>query len=389
MRQFVLAPFTQQIPTLFMRGRTNVVQFPQSAYERLLTAAPTTPIPSVLAEVIKTHFGAEVHGTIGEHLDIRTPGTTSLIKASYEISLACDYDCPHCYLGPKPAHFLGLPERRALFRSMVEAGVVLLRMTGGEVLIAPHFKETYRMACQMGMVVALNSNASHLSDTAILDTLCEAPPYRLTISMYGATPDTYERVTRARPGSFERFCEGVLRARDRGLNLRLSIIVTEANAHEQTAMVELARSWGVDYHVYDTIIPTFAAVDTRQQSVAVTLRPKKAVEAPTYPSEDGKWTSCGAGTRLMHVDPHGRASICMSARDAYGQGQYGPVTVDLLNNGPAVLGDSLAEIADRLLRRTGGCSGCTLTESCSTCPPIARLSRTSGRPGQQWCQHYQ
>ena len=59
----------------------------------------------------------------------------------------------------------------------------------------------------------------------ILELLTRYRPYRLTISVYGATTEAYEGLTRRR-GSFEKFSCRLSAAHEAGLPLNLNLIVT-------------------------------------------------------------------------------------------------------------------------------------------------------------------
>jgi hypothetical protein len=77
------------------------------------------------------------------------------------------------------------------------------------------------------------------------------------------------------------------------------------------------------------------------------------------------------------VDPHGKASICKIGRDP---------NIDLLAEGVEGL-RRLGGIADGLLARQGGCSGCSVQGSCGTCMPLVQLYRKAKSPMERYCQH--
>ncbi len=47
----------------------------------------------------------------------------------------------------------------------------------------------------------------------------------------------------------------------------------------------------------------------------------------------------------------------------------------------------LGQIADSLLLRQGGCTGCTLHGTCGTCMPLVQLYRKAQSPLANYCQH--
>jgi hypothetical protein len=102
-----------------------------------------------------------------------------------------------------------------------------------------------------------------------------------------------------------------------------------------------------------------------------------STQALTRGNQRGVFTGCDAGHTSLHVDPLGMASICKVARDKQ---------IPLLTEGLAGL-SKLGGIADKALLRQGGCSGCQLSEQCSTCMPLAQRYRQADAPLGSYCQH--
>jgi hypothetical protein len=143
---------------------------------------------------------------------VREPSPLGFGRASYELNLGCNYDCEHCYLGLKQFSGLEWDARVRLLRMLRDAGVLWLQLTGGEPLIDKLFVETYALAYELGMLLHISSNASRLHNPQILDLLACWPagllacckPYRITVSVYGATEASYDGLFRRR-GAFKLF----------------------------------------------------------------------------------------------------------------------------------------------------------------------------------------
>jgi molybdenum cofactor biosynthesis enzyme MoaA len=90
------------------------------------------------------------------------------------------------------------PGREQLLKVMADAGVLWLQLTGGEPLIDPLFAETHTRAWDMGMMIQISSNGSRLDQARTLELLTARRPYRLTLSLYGATEESYDGMTRRR-----------------------------------------------------------------------------------------------------------------------------------------------------------------------------------------------
>jgi MoaA/NifB/PqqE/SkfB family radical SAM enzyme len=302
---------------------------------------------------------------LGDIAILRVPSFLGYGRASYELNMGCNYDCKHCYLGLKEFSGLDWPAREQVLGVMRDAGVLWLEITGGEPTIDPLFADTYSRAFGLGMMIEVLTNGSRLHNPAILDLLVSRPPHRVTLSVYGATEESYDGLTQRR-GSYRAFMKGLNAAREAGISLDLSIVVTKDNAHEVDSMHAIAESRGIKYRDYTNMSPTIYGGAESLPS-----------QSPQHLTKPKPFTGCDAGHTSFHIDPHGRASICKIGREP---------SIALTDDGIEGL-HRLGGIADQLLRRQGGCSGCTLSATCGTCMPLAAKYREANAPLERYCQH--
>jgi MoaA/NifB/PqqE/SkfB family radical SAM enzyme len=334
---------------------------------RELEQATGSPCPPWLAEVVGRCW-PDLNVTdqrVGQAVLVRSTSPLGYGRASYELNLGCNYDCEHCYLGLKKFEGLSWSDREQLLTIMRDAGVLWLQLTGGEPLIDKLFSDVYRLAFELGMMLSISSNGSRLHNPSILELLSTLRPYRLTISVYGATAESYDGLTRRR-GSFDKFLKGITAANEASLPMNLNLIVTKTNAHEVEAMKALAEDFGLPYHVFSNMSPTIYG--------GAESLPAQSQE---YLRKRTPFTGCSAGHTFFHVDPHGMASICKVGRDPQ---------IRLMEEGVDGLA-RLGGIADGLLLRQGGCTSCQLQGSCGTCMPLVTLYRKAKAPLSTYCQH--
>lgn len=366
MHYLIASPFLDHYFVL-RPGRAQGVRIPAQQYDDLGRRARVgDECPAWLADTAAKAFGLDVSGRpVADTVLVRERSSWGYVRASYELNLGCNYDCEHCYLGLKQFDGLDWPDRERLLGVMRDAGVLYLQLTGGEPLIDRHFGDVYRLAFDLGMMLAVSSNGSRLHRPDVLDLLHSRPPYRITLSVYGATEASYDGLTR-RPGSFAKFSRGLAAAVEARLPLRLNLVVTKTNAHEEAAMVALAERYGLAHTTYSNISPTiYSGAETLPAQSVDHLRARRP------------FAGCNAGHTFFHVDPHGRASMCKIGRDP---------SVPLLEEGVEGL-VRLGQIADSLMERTGGCSGCGLSGSCGVCRPLAKLYQEAQAPLSTYCQH--
>lgn len=258
-----------------------------------------------------------------------------------------------------------LTDKLRCLQIMAEAEVLWLQITGGEPTIDRDFLAVYQSAFELGMMITVSTNGSLLWRANLLALFRACPPYRVTVSMYGATKATYDQLTQ-RTGAWDLFVQGMNAARTARLPLRMSIIVTEDTAHEEQAMTDLCERWGVEYNVFTNMTPTIYG-----GGEVLTAQSKEHLRTRR------QFTGCNAGHTFFHTDPHGLVSICKIGRDE--QISLPLEGVDGLHR--------LGVIADRLMLRTGGCSGCTLSGSCTVCRPLAKHYQEAKAPLESYCQH--
>ncbi|MBT8227102.1 MAG: radical SAM protein, partial [Dactylosporangium sp.] len=233
MPELIASPFLDEF-LLLHPGHRRGIRMPQTRFAALATTDPREPVPDWLVATAETSWRLRLTGRrFGETVLVRRP-CAGYAWASWEITLGCNWACPHCYLGPKQPCGLDWTGKRRLLGLLAEAGVLWLQITGGEPTLDPDFSAAYTLACQLGMMVTVSTNASTLAKPWLLDLFTRHRPYRIAVSLYGADPSTYQRVT-GRAGTWVTARRGIDAALGAGLPLRANLIVTSANADQVPA----------------------------------------------------------------------------------------------------------------------------------------------------------
>jgi len=323
-------------------------------------------------------------GEVGEEL-LKQLGTRRFpLGGSIEVTERCNLACLHCFINQPAgsqtavARELTLAQVKGILDQIADAGCLFLLITGGEPLLRPDFPEIWRYAKQKGMIVSLFTNGTLLTP-AIADLLAEWRPSSIEITLYGATAETYERVTQ-RAGSFARCMAGIELAIERGLRLNLKTVLIQANRHELEAMRDLSARLGAPYRFDGIIFPRLdgdeIAADQILSAADVVALDRQYPERQeefdrlyrdygTTPVRSEYVFSCGAGHRSFHIDSAGRLSLCMMARQpSYDlpQGRF--------QEGWELLGAALRK--KRALATP--CQSCTVGVLCTQCPGWSQLA---------------
>jgi radical SAM protein with 4Fe4S-binding SPASM domain len=213
------------------------------------------------------------------------------------------------------------------------------------------------------------------------DFLAEYQPYKVEITLYGYTQETYESVTGV-PGSHARCYRGIDLLLERGIKLSLKSVVLTLNQHEIQHIKGFSESLGLRFR-YDPMINSGLKGDrtplnyrlSPDDIIQLELKDHKRVENTrsfyyqqkellqknTVSSKNGKYLyGCGAGYASYHIDPYGKMSVCFTARHP---------TYDLRNGSfKQAWEEFIPAIRAQKVDNDNICSSCELRILCAQCP---------------------
>jgi radical SAM protein with 4Fe4S-binding SPASM domain len=314
----------------------------------------------------------------GKDLRERLKGQRYPLSGMFELTDRCNLGCVHCYIRqPVTSHEarskeLSLSQVKHTLDQAVEAGCLFLTFTGGEVLLRSDFSEIYQYSRRLGILSSFFTNGTLLTPH-LADMLVDVRPRQIEITLYGATQETYERVTQV-PGSFRRCRQGIDLLLERGLPVYLKSSIITLNQHELSEMRSLADQLGVEFR-YDTLM--WPKLNGNQEPLGYQLAAREMI---ALDAEDEKrqneWLriaeqfsgrlvrseylySCGAGLQNFHIDSAGRMSICtMSRRSSY----------DLREMSFQVAWEQLGHLRKVKSQIDTTCRTCMIGGLCAQCP---------------------
>jgi radical SAM protein with 4Fe4S-binding SPASM domain len=305
------------------------------------------------------------------------------ISGSLELTFRCNLRCVHCYAAHGHKGIPGLKELSTqevygIFDQIAEAGCLWLLLTGGELLLRPDFLDIYTYAKKKGLIVTLFTNGTLLTPE-IADYLAEWRPFSIEITLYGASQETYERVT-GQPKAFERALRGIELLRERNLPLKLKTMLLTVNQHELDEMKALAEKLGLTFH-FDPILNT--RLDGVQIPYSYQLPVDEVIQFELADADRSKrWPeffrelkgkipptrnayTCSAGINAFHIDPYGQMSLCLMARAQSFDLRQGSFKEAWENFIPSV--------RQRQYPEDFKCVTCDLRSMCAQCPALAEL----------------
>ena len=178
------------------------------------------------------------------------------INGLFELTPLCNFRCRMCYVRLDPADMAqhgrihSADEWLDLARQAMEMGTYGITLSGGEPLTHPEFEKIYAGLCDMGLLVTVLTNGS-LIDDKIIKLFSERPPYRVRITLYGASNGTYERLCGA-SGGFDRVMQSVEMLKAANIPFSFSFTETTENIADAEAVKRIAKR---------NDVPIIAAID--------------------------------------------------------------------------------------------------------------------------------
>lgn len=323
----------------------------------------------MIQEIKYSEFSLTLHDTAVRN-NIPLDGTIALTSH-------CNLNCVHCYIRDNSAkHELTAKELFRIIDEITDAGCVYLLLTGGEPLLRPDFKEIYEYARKKGLIVSLFTNGTLIdADTALL--LKKFMPFSVEITLYGASPETYESFTGTK-GTYDACINGIKLLADQGIPLTLKTMVTKINKNELPKMKAFAESLGLDFryglaifpHVNGSISPYDIRI-TPDETIALEFTDKDRsrewsalYDKFNAPASSELLFNCGAGKNCFSITAQGRLRIC----DIVPEPDY-CLKKNRFIDGYRMFGPVLA----KKLKGPENCAGCEHITFCDSCPGISLL----------------
>lgn len=141
--------------------------------------------------------------------------------ATWEITNVCNFGCKFCYINSnkKTENITHkFDEIKSVIDDLADAGLLLVYLTGGEVLTHPDFERIYTYLKLKGVFVVLLTNLSLLSDKHI-SLFKKYPPLRITASVYAFSNEQFVNVVGLNGELHQRVLDNILLLKSNGINV--------------------------------------------------------------------------------------------------------------------------------------------------------------------------
>ena len=314
------------------------------------------------------------------------------LTGTAELTWRCNFTCPHCFCRlpedarTAPAELTGQQWDR-IFGEATDEGLLFMLFTGGEPLLHEDFREIWLSAKRRGMIIELFTNGSLITQE-LADFFAEWTPKQVSISLYGATEETYAAIS-GHQGMHARVLHSLDMLVERGIAVEAKSLIMRQNVHEFDALREQCLRYSDVFRWDAELNGTYA--EGGGDPMAVRISPKEVIalelrdpvrsnewqqrlpnDCPAPPSPDSPFR-CRVGRSGFHIDPYGGMCPCLLF--------HGTAPYDLLSGS---VREGWREAIPELLtsfrgHAAGPCQSCALAQVCRICPAYALLA--DGKPG--------
>lgn len=192
----------------------------------------------------------------------------SPMSVFWNLSSACNFRCIHClYNDTEYANKNDLTTERAslLADELIEAGVVYVVLSGGEIFMRPDLLDIVKKFKSNNVAVRLLTNASLLDDK-IIDELAEVfDPYvdAVSVSLDGATNETFKKIRQTE--SFEKIVANIKKMTQRNIKVSVVCTVNSVNYSEVVDIYRLSKDLGV----YNVIVGKVVCYNDSHESLTL------------------------------------------------------------------------------------------------------------------------
>jgi molybdenum cofactor biosynthesis enzyme MoaA len=214
---------------------------------------------------------------------------------------------------------LATSEILRIMDELAKAGTLELCLTGGEPMARTDFFDIYEHAVRSGFLVTVFTNGTLMTETHA-DRFAALPPYRIEISLHGATKETFERITQGR-GSYDRCLQAVRLLQDRNIPLVLKTTAMTLNQHEVLEIKRYVASLGsVGYKLGEEMRPELDGgcgpfhYALSNQDLTALNRQDDELWAESCQQQSTDPPPCRSGMQRFHIDAYGQLQLCSGNR---------------------------------------------------------------------------
>lgn len=300
------------------------------------------------------------------------------LTATFELTPLCNFSCVMCYVhltkekADKQGRMLSADDWLEIAKQAKEMGTLYINLTGGEPFLHPEFWKIYGELNKMGFLISVLSNGSMINESVIEKFREYGMPYRMKLTLYGASDETYLRTCNS-PDGFTKITKAVDLLKKAGVPLKLTSTIVRENADDLQEIYRFARERNISMqHTITVVKSSRDSVNTTEKSRfnlddfshELTL---EELEKNKLPSLKSPFAWCASYGKSLWVTWHGHLQMCSFMSVPF-VAYSGNLRADY-----TLLLEKL-----KMLKSPDECAECRWKMFCQRCPGI--LCSESGHP---------
>jgi len=314
------------------------------------------------------------------------------LSVHLDVTYRCNERCVHCYLDHDDHGEMTTAEIKDILTQLSEAGVFLLTISGGEVMMRRDLFEIIEFARGLLFNVKLKTNGVMIRD-AEAKRIRELGVEQVQISVYSHRAEVHDRITKL-PGSLRRTIEAIRFLRSQGLKVTIANVLMSENFSDYKGVMALAKELDATFTVDPTITPkidgdrSILSLNVGDSNLKQVFRDPALVgdvdkfcAPPPVPGEDVmEGYPCSAGHTGCYISPYGDVYPCVAFPLPSGNLRRRKF-LDIWRNSA-----ELKEVRSIRAKDLTTCSSCTHVGTCTRCPGLAYMEGNMRGPSTADCQ---
>ena len=309
-----------------------------------------------------------------------------------DLTYRCNERCVHCYLDHDDHGEMNTVEIKKLLKELADAGVFVLTLSGGEIMLRKDFFEILEYAREMTFCIKLKTNAMLIGDRDA-ERIRDLGVESIQVSIYSHRPEVHDAITKVR-GSLERSVKAIRFLKSKGLKVIIANVLMKQSAQDYPGVQALAKELGVEATLDPTVTPMMdgsrenLALNVDENALREVFRDTGLVEdvdklcaVPEKAGDDTlDFIPCSAGHSAAYVSPYGDVYPCVQFPLPSGNVRQKKF-IDIWN-----YSDELNEVRSIRVRDLPNCSACGNITTCTRCPGLAYMEGNMRGPSTQDCE---
>lgn len=335
-----------------------------------------------------------VYSKFVDRLFAKADGKGIPLSGTFELTSRCNLDCQMCYIhkraNDKEAinEELSTEEWMKIAMEAKEQGMLFLLLTGGEPFLRSDFKEIYCQCHKLGFLISINTNGTLITEEMVA-FLKKYPPFRINMTVYGASAETYERLC-GNADAYIKVHAAIQMLKKAGIPLKLNYSVTPQNRKDTLEVYEFAKREDLPIQSATYMFPPVRACE-KETCQITRLSPEQSAQAKWEydqyrfskemlefhvnellegrkipdPSEEcmelpTEKIRCRAGSTTFWITYHGQMRPC---------GMMKEPSVNMKNTSFTSCWSQILELRQKILL-PAKCTACKWKQVCEFCPAV-------------------